>query len=277
MGWERRGTATYYYRRVRLVGRQVRVYLGRGPMAELAAAVEEARRRAESLRRRRHKEEALRWGQADAALVVVIRATNVLLHAALESKGYHQHHRGEWRRARIKRGGGAMSTGDEPQATTLVDAEEVVRRARAGDKAVLPELEALLDDHPEVWTHFGDLAEQARAAWVQLASGDDLLLRESLRRRLAALQEELLAEGSSPLEQVLVSRVLACSLQTEYSDCLAAQSRAAGLVAQRALLQRQESAQRRLLAAARSLALCRRLLQPASRPCVPALSVHRAG
>jgi hypothetical protein len=266
----------YFYRRHRIGGKQVRVYLGRGALAVLTAAAEEARRQAEELRRRRHKEEALRWGQADAALVVVIRATNVLLHAALESKGFHLHDRGQWRRARGKKGEATMSTGDELQAGRPVDAEEVVQRARAGDRSVLPQLQALLQEHPELWARYGDVAAQALAAWVVLAAGDDLLLLESLRRRLDALQEELLAEGSSPLEKLLVGRLVACHLQVEHADALAAQSRTAGPAARRALLQRQESGQRRLLAAARTLALCRRLLQPAARPCVPALSVHRA-
>jgi hypothetical protein len=277
MGWERRGSERYYYRRLSVAGRQVRLYLGRGPLAELTAAAEEARRQAEALRRRQREQEAQRWGQADSALIALIRLTDLLLRAMLEAKGFHLHHRGQWRRARIKRGGSAMSTGDELQAGRPVDAEEVVQRARAGDRSVLPQLQALLQEHPELWAKYGDVAAQALAAWVVLASGDDLLLLESLRRRLDALQEELLAEGSSPLEQLLVGRLVTTHLQVEHADCLAAQARSAGIAAHRALVQRQESAQRRLLAAARALALCRRLLQPAARPCGPALAVHRAG
>src|SRR5262245_5730839 len=278
MAWERRKSRVYFYRRRRIGGRRVRLYVGRGPLAEVAAAVEAARRRADALGRRLHEQQAQRWADADAALGELSRLSEMLLRAALRRLGYHQHHRGEWRRSRSYKGeDDAVNDDTSLQATERARAEEIIRRARQGDRTVLPQLTALLDAHPESWSRFGDLAAHARAAWVILATGDDLLLRESLERKLDALQKELLAEGASPLEEVLAGRVVACHLQVAHADAMAAQARTAGLAVQRALLFRQESAQRRLLAAAKALALCRRLVQPAARPSAPGLSVHRAG
>src|SRR5262245_45345308 len=68
MGWERRKSQVYYYRRRRIGGRQVRLYVGRGPLAEVAAGVEEARRRADALGRQLREQQAQRWEKADAAL-----------------------------------------------------------------------------------------------------------------------------------------------------------------------------------------------------------------
>jgi hypothetical protein len=139
---------------------------------------------------------------------------------------------------------------DDARAGEVFRAEGVLRRASQGDSSVLPALSALLDGHPEVWSRAGDLAAQALQAWVNLVAGEDLLLRESLARKLEALGLELLTPEASALEQVLVGRVIACHLQAEYADALAAQSYSANTAAQRLNLDRQESAQRRLLAAA---------------------------
>jgi hypothetical protein len=133
-------------------------------------------------------------------------------------------------------------------------------RLGAADEAVAQALDA------------GDLAAQALQAWVNLVAGEDLLLRESLARRLEALRRELLTPEASPLERILVGRVIACHLQAEYADALAAQTRSGGPAVQRLHLDRQNSAQRRLLAAAKALVLCRRLL-PAAAPVV----VHAGG
>src|SRR5262245_1955874 len=58
--------------------------------------------------------------------------------------------------------------------------ESLVQRAQQGDEGALPELRQALDNHPEFWQRCGDLALQAQTAWVQLISGKDILLRESL-------------------------------------------------------------------------------------------------
>ena len=44
MAWVRRGRKLYYYRTRRVGGRVLREYLGSGPEAELAAALDSARR-----------------------------------------------------------------------------------------------------------------------------------------------------------------------------------------------------------------------------------------
>jgi hypothetical protein len=72
----------------------------------------------------------------------------------------------------------------------------------------MPALQMLLDATPEVWPAYGDLARVAEDAWVELVSGPNLLLKESLRRKLAELKSELPSDpAASPLEQLLVERV----------------------------------------------------------------------
>jgi hypothetical protein len=101
MSWEcPRGKVRYYTRSRRVGGRIVREYLGTGPAAEQAAA-EDAERRAERLAHTVEKRIlAERYGEAIALLEAFCGLTDQLLAAALTEKGYHQHDRGAWRRAR---------------------------------------------------------------------------------------------------------------------------------------------------------------------------------
>jgi hypothetical protein len=103
----------------------------------------------------------------------------------------------------------------------------------------------------------------AEDAWVELVAGPNLLLKESLRRKLAELKSELLSDpAASPLEQLLVERVGARWLQTAYADAAAAQAREKPLdLAQLEQQQRrQKRAQKGYLAAIRTLATVRKLL-----------------
>ena len=145
---------------------------------------------------------------------------------------------------------------------------ELVQRAQQGDLTALPLLREALEGDPSLWQEYGDLAAQAQEAWLQLLAGTDYLLAESVRLKLAALRQELGAEGASPLEKLLIERVVACWLQTHYADALYAQAKGPQSTAsvRQELMKRQESSQRRYLAAIKQLALVRKLLRPALPP-----------
>ena len=101
MGWEtRRGRGRYYTRSHRVSGRVIREYVGTGLVAELTAqqdAEERAQRLAE---RQRLQHEAARWASAAAPLMQLSQLLDGLTAATLITAGYHQHHRGTWRKRR---------------------------------------------------------------------------------------------------------------------------------------------------------------------------------
>lgn len=100
MAWERRKRGGRYYTRSRRVGpRVVRDYLGCGPLAELASAVDlEGRKEREAHRAGREREQAPLRAVQDA-LRLLAAGTDELTTVTLEAAGYHRHH-GEWRRRR---------------------------------------------------------------------------------------------------------------------------------------------------------------------------------
>jgi hypothetical protein len=101
MGWEtRRGRGRYYTRSRKVNGRIIRDYVGTGLVADLAAqqdAEERAQRLAE---RERLQQEAARWASACAPLMQLSQLLDGLTAAPLIAAGYHQHHRGAWRKRR---------------------------------------------------------------------------------------------------------------------------------------------------------------------------------
>ena len=84
----------------------------------------------------------------------------------------------------------------------------VLERAERGDLSVLPVLWKLLDANPQAWQSWGDLAMQAETAWVTLVAGPNLVLKESLTRKLVALRAELAGPTPSPLVRLLVDRIV---------------------------------------------------------------------
>jgi len=89
----------------------------------------------------------------------------------------------------------------------------------------------------------------------------DLLCKESLRRQLDEMRLELSGPNPTPLESLLIQRVLACWVQVHFADALAAQAqeRQAAPAQLRSLQKRQESAGRCLTEAVKQLALARRV------------------
>lgn len=102
MGWEKRkGSSSKYYTRSRRIGgRVVREYLGRGPLAEIAATLDafdrlERENASEQVRQQREAAEAIDQSVKDLA-----KLCDLLVEVELLKSGYHKH-KGEWRKRRV--------------------------------------------------------------------------------------------------------------------------------------------------------------------------------
>jgi hypothetical protein len=150
----------------------------------------------------------------------------------------------------------------DPEARARLEC--LVQRAQQGDEGALAELRRVLDAHPDFWQRYGDLALQAQAAWLHLISGQNVLLREALQRKLDQLKAELAGTDPSPLEKLLVERATATWLQLQYADAAYAQAKVNSSSAQHQSIQRrQNSAQQRHFQAVKMLVTVRKLLSPA--------------
>ena len=150
--------------------------------------------------------------------------------------------------------------------TDPVEAGKILERARKGDESVLPAVREIRKDAGAVDRLGGDLARQAEQALIRAATGEDVVFREALIRKLDLMRADLAGPVPAPLDRLLVDRVVACWLQLHYADAMYAQARGATLPQDAAAQRRQNAAQTRYLQAVRALAQLRKLLRPAVSP-----------
>lgn len=143
---------------------------------------------------------------------------------------------------------------------------EVAKRAQNGDESAVPELRKLLqrsNSSKALDLLGGNLARNAERTLVSAATGKNLLAKESLLRKLELLRGELSGPNPTPLERLLVDRVVACWLHLHFLECVGTDKIGQahtdlGTYFQRSLTQ----AQRRHLSAIKMLAVVRRLAVP---------------
>src|SRR4051794_35160217 len=107
-------------------------------------------------------------------------------------------------------------------STALDDLKALLVRSAAGDRSVLPQLRAVFDERPGLWQRLGNLAAHVEAGWIGLIAGPNLAMTESLQRTVEAMKRELAGPAPSPLEKLLVDRIVAVWLQAHQADIEAA-------------------------------------------------------
>jgi hypothetical protein len=163
----------------------------------------------------------------------------------------------------------APKTGDDLLALT--------DRAQKGDKTTLPALREVLKDPVAVDLLGGDLAHQAQLTLINKLSGQNLLLRESLTRKLELMRAEQAGTNPTPLERLLVERVVTCWLHLHHLETTYAgkesMSLELGAYYQRCI----SSAQKRYLAAIKTLAAVGKLAVPVVQVNIARRQVNVAG
>jgi hypothetical protein len=138
----------------------------------------------------------------------------------------------------------------------------LVERANRGDESAVPGLRRALAEYPALAERLGDLAALAERAVVHLAAGPGLAFREAITRHAAELREELGEAAASPLERLLIRRLvvswIACN-EAEFDRAERLQ-RPSPEAARAAAEARVDRAHARFLGAAKALATVRKLL-----------------
>jgi hypothetical protein len=161
---------------------------------------------------------------------------------------------------------------DAPNATATAaqaatqELKALLARAEQGDLTVLGKLREALDNHPEIWQHYGSICGQAEGALVKLAAGKNLLFAESLVRKQAALRKELAGPDADRLERALAERAALCHLHVCFWDAMTAQGKGNDSARLNSIRVQQDSANKRYLAAIKMLATVRKLLRPSLSP-----------
>ena len=148
----------------------------------------------------------------------------------------------------------------------LMALQELSEKAEGGDKDARFELRrAVRESTPEVITRVSDLAGSYRRALAKSASGGDPLLQEGLQERTRLMAQKVAGDKPTALEGLLAERVVSCWLVVELMETLTAaqldRDNTRRVVASHVLqmMKLQESANRRYLAAIKTLAQVQKL------------------
>lgn len=282
MGWELRHGRRYLYRNRRVDGRPVKQYLAAesNPFSYpqmMDYQLERVQRREAKLRRLKRQARAEYRARIDDLLGAAAVANcdlRTLAEGVLYALGYRRHKRGEWRMkfelAHLRKQIVALQQ-NRAERNPLVnysapadDAEavELFAKARAGDADAQGRIHALTQQRDWVdW--LGELGREATHQLLHKAAGGDAVWKARLVMKANALREELLGEGPTVLEQLLVRRVVngwiaTHTLELELTVHPPAEAR------DRAHLDKALSrAQRRMMEAVHELARIRKLAAPA--------------
>ncbi len=99
MAWEERHGRRYYYRKRRVAGRVVSVYLGQGEVVSMLADLDDAERMERQEARQEEQARRAELRRADEDLADLTGLTEAFAAAALLLAGCHTH-KGTWRRKR---------------------------------------------------------------------------------------------------------------------------------------------------------------------------------
>jgi hypothetical protein len=168
----------------------------------------------------------------------------------------------------------------KPTQTNLEKYDELLAltdRAQKGDQTALPEIRELLKDPLYVDAFGGNLANQAQLTLIAKFSGQNLLLKASVTRKLDLLRDELAGPKPTPLERLLVERIVACWLHLHHLETTYAGKESMSLELGSYYQRSISSAQKRYLAAIKTLAVVRKLAVPVLQVNIAKKQVNVAG
>ncbi len=163
MAIEMRNGKSYYYTSRRIGSRVVREYQGCGLVANLSAWLDEINRALRQIDRDLERLRRTKKHRINEKLRTWLARINATVADTMLANGWHQHNR-EWRRKR----GNAMGTlaTTDAACSTWVPSELVVtagtlnadvkKRAKKGDRSVLPEINQFLNN-PASLALYGDV------------------------------------------------------------------------------------------------------------------------
>jgi hypothetical protein len=140
---------------------------------------------------------------------------------------------------------------------------DAIKRAEKGDHSALPEVRAAFDAHPKAVNELGDLGRVTLDQMVNTFAGDHLVLREAQERFLAQLEKDLAGPNPTPLERILVQEIVVCKQELNVAEIHFATVKKCSITEGDYHQRRIDRAQKRFLAAVKTLAQVRRLQLPA--------------
>lgn len=146
-------------------------------------------------------------------------------------------------------------------ASTQDEIDDLLQRADKGDASTIPKLREFLAD-AALLDIAGNLARQVQDAVIKSGGGKSLLYAEGVALKMEKLRNELGGANATPLERLLVERVVLCWLTLHDAEARFALAKELTLRQGAFWQDRIDRAHRRYLSAMKTLATVRKLALP---------------
>lgn len=114
---------------------------------------------------------------------------------------------------------------DTSELPTKETFQRLVRQAQKGDRDAAEELQRIVRNREEVWGPYADLNRHVEVTLIAMISGEDLVLRESLRSKLDNQKNSIRGRGNNPIDGLLVDQILISWLELLYTQMATLQAR----------------------------------------------------
>jgi hypothetical protein len=141
--------------------------------------------------------------------------------------------------------------------------ESLISRASKGDTSTLPRIRELLLHNEMIGILGGDMVRNTENTLIGAAAGKDLMVREALKRKLAVMRDELAGPTPTPLDKLLIDRIVLSWLALHDTEARFAQMTGLSIAQADYWQRRIDHCHRRYLSAIKALASIRKLALPA--------------
>jgi hypothetical protein len=135
-------------------------------------------------------------------------------------------------------------------------------KARAGDQTALARVREMVREPHMLDLLGGNLVKDTRQLMMKTYCGDDIIVRTALEHTLKTMRDELAGPHPSPLENLLVERIVTCWLQLHIVESRYANTKEMSFAASTHFQQHIDRANARYLKAIKTLATVRKLAVP---------------
>ncbi len=219
-----------------------RQYLGKDALRSSTAKAETRERNKREQLRQSQQKALARLDEDEAQTKVFHQVVSVVMQSQLEAAGYHQHARGQWRKRRKTQ----AEHGEVAMTKTICKADNQLNdqssslakeapESAADRELLLTEMNEMAKD-PEQTREFLSLAKGTAGELSLLNAFADVgrksrneiiermnqqpLFRQSCTRKMELMREELSGSVPSPLESLLIERILNNCLQVHHLEML---------------------------------------------------------
>lgn len=222
MSWEKRrdSKSKYMYRSIRKDGKVTKQYIG-SERDSVARLVDQQLRldRAEKIAWNQElQSEQNCFQQCQTTLNTLRRHVRHVLQVCMWAEGV-AFKEGHWER--MSQDHQLMSeevTTDTSELPTKETFQRLVRQAQKGDRDAAEQLQRIVRNREEIWGPYADLNRHVEVTLIAMISGEDLVLRESLRSKLDNLKNSIRGRSDNPIDGLLVDQIMIAWLELLYTQ-----------------------------------------------------------